>query len=67
MRVPTSPHFAAVPLTGVFNTRRSDLPEPLATPATFECWKDETIRGIPFAFGAPGEDDVVLLDTETVR
>lgn len=63
MDVPASPHFVPVSLDRSFNVRRSDLPEALRTPTRFiDAHGTQTIRGMPFAFGAAGRPNVVLLD-----
>ena len=62
MKTPASPHFSTLALGHAFNAGRTDLPEPLRTPARFaESYGDQTIRGIPFAFGQAQEANVVLL------
>jgi hypothetical protein len=67
MGAPASPHFQPVPLDGVFNLRRADLPEPLRPPIGDDAFGDRVIRGIPFSFGAQEGENVVLLDSGSAR
>jgi len=62
-----SPHFTSVSLPGAFNTRRADLPHELRTPGNFaDIEGEQTIRGMPFAFGPAEGANVVLLEDEPV-
>jgi hypothetical protein len=62
-----SPHFTPVSLEGAFNVQRADLPGELQTPGTFaDLHGEQTIRGIPFAFGPTEGANVVLLEEEPV-
>ena len=67
VNAPASPHFQPVPLHGVFNRRRADLPEALRPPIGDDAFGRRAIRGIPFDFGAEHEANVVLLDSCGVR
>jgi len=68
VRVPASPHFAPVPLTQSFNAKRSELPDGLRTPQGFtECHGQQVLRGMPFAFGAVDEPNVILLDKASAK
>lgn len=65
VKVPASPHFATVSLTNAFNARRAELPDALSTPVHHAtAHGTQTIRGMPFAFGAPDAPDVLLLDSD---
>jgi hypothetical protein len=67
VKTPPSPHFSAVSLADAFNERRADLPERLSVPAHGEhLFGEQTIRGIPFLFGAEGGKNVVSLAQEPV-
>jgi hypothetical protein len=65
--VPASPHFSTVSLAAVFNARRDELPEALRAPGGEEFFGERVIGGKPFAFGAAGEPNVVLLDGAAVE
>jgi hypothetical protein len=65
--VPASPHFSTVPLAEVFNARREELPEALRPAGGDEFFGARTIGGKPFAFGAAGEPNVVLLDGSEIE
>jgi hypothetical protein len=65
--VPTSPHFSTVSLAEVFNARREELPEALRAAGGDEFFGERAIGGKPFAFGAAGEPNVVLLDRSAVE
>ena len=66
MKPPASPHFSALSLSTVFNARREDLPEPLRPPGGDELFGEQVVRGIPFAFGAKGDANVVYLEAAPV-
>jgi len=67
VRTPPSPHFKPVSLEGTFNARRDELPEGLRTPpCAGDALGEQVVRGMPFAFGAAGRPNVVLLDREPV-
>ncbi len=64
---PRSPHFSAVELEGAFNAERAQLPHELRTPANFaETFGEQTIRGMPFAFGTRERPNVVWLERDPV-
>ena len=67
MSAPTSPHFSALSLATAFNVRRDDLPDALRAPRGDDFFGARVIGGIPFAFGAAGEKDVVYLNTAPVE
>lgn len=63
MKAPSSPHFDTVDLSAAYNRRRDGLAAELAPPSRFlGAHGAQVIRGIPFEFGAGGEDDVAVLD-----
>src|SRR5581483_9186215 len=66
VKPPASPHFSALSLLTVFNARREDLPEPLRPPGGDELFGEQVVRGIPFAFGAKGDANVVYLEAAPV-
>lgn len=67
MNVPASSRFAPISLQDAFNARRADLPEGLRPPARFaDADGLQTVRGMPFLFGAADGADVVLLRGEDV-
>jgi hypothetical protein len=65
--VPASPHFSTVSLAEVFNARREELPDALRAAGGDELFGERVIAGKPFAFGAAGEPNVVLLDGSEVE
>ena len=67
MKTPPSPYFSTVSLTDAFNLWRAELPDQLSVPVHGEhLVGEQTIRGIPFQFGAEEGENVVLLEREAV-
>ncbi len=67
MTIPASPHFATVSLAHAFTVDQQTLTGGLKGPSGLDALTGlRTFSGIPFALGAPGEPNVVLLDQATV-
>jgi len=63
MKIPASPHFTPLSLAHVFNTDQQTLSGELEIPTGLgDLTGPRTFGGIPFALGAPGERNVILLD-----
>ena len=66
MRVPASQVFTTIPLDGSFNRDRAQLDDSLRLRED-DAFGDQIYRGIPFALGTAGQNNVILLDDEAVR
>ena len=65
MRIPASPHFATIPLDASFNRDRAQLDEVLRLRED-DAFGDQVYRGIPFALGTAGQNNIILLDGEAI-
>ena len=61
MPAPPSDLFAPIPLKAAFNCDRATLDERLKL-ADDRFYGEQNFRGIPFAFGAAGQANAILLD-----
>ncbi|WP_245235540.1 CehA/McbA family metallohydrolase [Mesorhizobium erdmanii] len=66
MITPSSPHFSPLDLSGYFNAERDGLMGGFSRHLKDDGWSErlsglQSLRGIPFLFGSPGSDDVVIL------
>jgi len=67
MKMPVSPHFTPIPLTGAFTTDHQTLTDGLSAPRDLgELTGQQSFCSIPFALGQPGEKNVILLDQQAV-
>ena len=66
MRIPASQVFTTIPLAGSFNRDRAQLDEALRLRED-DAFGDQIYRGIPFALGTAGQNNVILLDAEAAR
>ncbi|MCY4071388.1 MAG: CehA/McbA family metallohydrolase [Chloroflexi bacterium] len=66
MEIPASDQFRPLPLGCAFNRDRSALDKSLRVQFPDE-FGLQTCRGIPFEFGAAGQANVILLDSDEVR
>ena len=67
MNIPPSARFTPVPLGGVYNVNRGELPAELATPKpAAESFGETQFRGIPFDLGIEAGNNVVLLHRDSV-
>jgi hypothetical protein len=67
LNAPASPHFTALDLSAVFNASRDELPDALRPPKEDDFLGRRVLRGMPFAFGAPQEKNVVQLGATPVE
>ena len=74
MRIPPSPHFTPITLTTAYNADRARLtgdlePREDAIPdwSVREAYGDQSYRGIPFALGETGQQNVILLEGDPVH
>ena len=68
MQIPPSSYFTPLPLTGVFNANRQTVADALKPPVNASQLAGlQSLRGIPFILGTPGEQDVILLDKTPIE
>ena len=68
MQIPPSSYFTPLSLTGVFNANRQTVADALKPPVNASQLAGlQSLRGIPFILGTPGEQDVILLDKTPIE
>ena len=66
MKIPPSAHFTIVSLNDVYNVDRRTLPDSLSAGDPANLFGPQSLVGIPFELGLPGQSNVILLDQEAV-
>jgi hypothetical protein len=68
MKIPASNHFTPIDLMAHFNANRGQLPDELnIADEAGHYFGQQSFRGIPFALGASGQNNILLLDQEPIE